>query len=662
MNKGNTLKTLILLIISVMLVGCSAKRQLKKANINYEIGEYNKAATRYKRAYSAAKDKPMRAEINYKLGDCYRYTNNISRASSAYRNAIKFDYPDPIVNLNYAEVLFSQNKINEAKKNYQLFLLSDSSNTQAINGILACDSINKWQLKTRYVVREAKQFESRRSSNFCPAISPGDEDLIYFTTSREGVTGGNAISNITGQRNYDIYSISKDLEGKWKDPEAVENINTEFDEGVPSFTADGKTMYFSSARNEKGKSLGASIFASQRKGAEWSETQQIIMCTDSLADTLTFTHPAVSSTGLQMFFVSDRLGGYGGLDIWFSKKEGDSWSEPQNAGPHVNTNGNEMFPFFRDDSILYFSSNGLPGFGGLDIFRATKDHNDVWQSKNMGSPINSHDDDFGISFSSEAERGYFSSTRNDRKGYDHIYSFVLPVLEFKFEGQITDVKTKEPISGAVIKLIGNDGTNLKITSKKDGTYSYPLTKEVEYVFLATARGYLNKSGEMNTLNAEKSIIHTKDMTLASIRQPIRVNNIFFDFGSAELTEESSTSLNDLVKTLNDNPNITIEISAHSDTQGEEAVNMKISQQRAESVVRYLVDKKIEKARLKAIGYGETRPMIADETIAEQYKFIKVNDVLDEAFIDKLNDKNKEIVYGINRRTEFKVLSTTYKSK
>lgn len=641
---------------------CSAQRKLKKADKRYEIGEYNKAATMYRRSTTGVSDKKVRAEINYKMGECYRYTNNISRASSSYKNAIKYKYPDPLVYLNYAEILYAQNKIADAKKNYLLYLEVDSANTQANNGVLACDSIRKWDLTTRYSVREAKQFDSRRSSNFAPAFAGESEDVVYFTTNREGVTGGNTFSPITGLRNNDIFVLSKDLSNKWKDPEPVENINTEFDEGTPSFTADGKTMFYSSARNEKTKSMGAAIYTSKRKGAEWGEAELLVVVTDSLSDTLTFAHPTVSAAGLQLIFASDLPDGYGGIDLWMVKQEGSAWSEPINLGPNVNTSGNEMFPYFRNDSSLYFSSNGLPGFGGLDIFKAIKSDDNDWKVSNMGTPINSTGDDFGITFSKEAERGYLSSNRGNRKGYDKIYSFILPQMEFKFQGTIIDDKSKEAVGGAVIKLIGNDGTNRKITTKTDGTYSYALNKEVEYVFLATARGYLNKSGEMTTLNAEKSIIHTKNFELSSIRQPIRLNNIFFDFASAELTEASATELNELVKVLSDNPNITIEVSAHSDAIGEDEVNIKMSQKRAQSVVNYLIDKDVAEDRLAPKGYGESKPVVVDELLAEQYKFMAVNDTLNEEFVLKLNEKNKNIAYEINRRTEFKVISTTYKPK
>ena len=662
MKIKSLLKYFIFTIIVVGMSACSTQRRLKKADQRYEVGEYNKAATMYRRVAGSVKEKPQRAEVNYKMGECYRHISNLPRANSAYKNAVKYKYNDPILYLNYAEVLYEQNKVSEAKKNYLLYLENDSSNTQAKNGVLACDSLSKWDLKTRYTAKLAKQYDTRRSSNFSPAFSGDNEDVVYFTTNREGVTGGNNISPITGLRNNDIYVISKNLSNEWKDGEAVENINSEYDEGTPSFTADGKTMYFTRAMNDKGESSGTSIFVSKRSGAEWGAPEQLVIIQDSLADTLTFAHPAVSAAGLQLYFASDLPNGYGGIDIWMVKQEGNVWSVPINLGPDVNTSGNEMFPYLRNDSLLYFSSDGLPGFGGLDIYKAVKKQDTEWNVSNMGSPINSKNDDFGITFSQEAERGYFSTNRNDRKGYDHIYSFVLPVLEFKFEGSIIDDKSKEPLAGAIIKLIGNDGTNRKITSKKDGSFSYPLDKEVEYVFLATARGYLNKSGEMTTLNAQKSIIHTKHFELTSIRQPIRLNNIFFDFASAELTPQSYAALDTLIKTLSDNPNITIEVSAHSDAIGEDDVNIKMSQLRAQSVVNYLISNEVAADRLKAQGYGETQPVVVDEFLAEQYNFLKDGDILNEEFVQKLNKKNQEIAYSINRRTEFKVLSTTYKPK
>lgn len=649
-------------LFAISISACSTQRRIKKANERYEIGEYNKAATIYRRLIPKTKTRQQRAEMTYKMGECYHRVNNITRASAAYRSAIRYNYDDFNVYLNYAETLLEQNKIKEARENYVLYLAENPDNTQAINGLTACDSLAAWDLKTRYSVSLAKPFQSRRSSNFSPAFAGKAEDLVYFSTNREGVTGGNNTSPITGLRNNDIYVISQNHSGKWNDGEAVSNINTEFDEGTPSFTADGKTMYFTRARHEKGRSLGAAIYVSKRSAAEWGTPEAVVLLTDSLADTLTIAHPAISSSGQQLIFASDLPNGHGGIDLWMVKKNGNTWSKPLNLGPDINTSGDEVFPYLRKDTLLYFSSDGQPGFGGLDIFCASKDNDTQWRVKNVGLPINSSNDDFGITFSKAEERGYFSSNREDRKGLDHIYAFVLPKLEFKFQGTVIDEESKEPLAGAVIKLIGNDGTNRKISTKKDGSFSYPLGKEVEYVFLTSARGYLNQSGEMTTLNAEESIIHNRNFELTSIRRPIRLNNIFFDFASAQLTEASFEELNALIKILADNPNITIEISAHSDAVGEENVNQKLSQQRAEAVANYLIENAVGKDRLTPIGYGEKKPVVADENMGKQYHFLSEGDTLSSDFIQKLSRADQETAHSINRRTEFKVLSTTYQSK
>ncbi len=662
MKYTKTLKYITLALIAISLSACSAQKRIKKADQRYEIGEYNKAATMYYKSIRGVKNRYERANATYKMAECYRLIGNNSRAASSYKNAIKYKFNDPIVYLNYANVLYEENKLAEAKKYYKLYLNEDPTNSQALNGVLACDSIAKWNLKTRYKVALAKQFEERRSSSFCPAIIGDNNETVYFTTNRDGVIGGKEMSAITGQRNNDIFVTSKNRKNEWSEPEAAPSINSEFDEGTPAFSSNGKTMFFTRALSDDSKKNGVAILSAKRKGSEWSEPEILTILQDSLADTLIFAHPAPNESGTKLIFASNIPGGFGGTDLWMVKQFGEVWSEPTNLGTDINTSGNEVFPYLRDDTTLYYSSDGLPGFGGLDIYRAVQKNDTTWLTANMGTPINSKNDDFGITFSKENEQGFFSSNRGDRKGFDHIYSFVLPILEFKFQGKITDNKTNDPIAGATIRLIGNDGTNMKISTKKDGTYSYPLSKEVEYVFLATARGYLNQSGEMNTLNAEQSIVHNHNFKLASIRQPIRLNNIFFDFASSELTPESHTSLDTLVQTLNDNPNITIEISAHSDAIGENDVNLELSEQRAQSVVNYVISKGIKADRLTAVGYGEDKPAVVEEIYSEKYKFLAVGDTLNETFVKELNEKEREIAYSINRRTEFKVLSTTYKAK
>ncbi|MBQ1751852.1 MAG: OmpA family protein, partial [Paludibacteraceae bacterium] len=259
----------------------------------------------------------------------------------------------------------------------------------------------------------------------------------------------------------------------------------------------------------------------------------------------------------------------------------------------------------------------------------------------------------------DGDWGYFSSNRGDRKNYDHIYRFELPHLSFNIEGTVTN-SMGEPLGDAVIKMVGDNGTIANIKTKKNGTYSYPIEKSTKYVILATCRGFLNSKNELTVSDAEKSENFKMDFSLTSVSRPVKMDNIFFEFGSAKLTPESNNGLDALVKLLNDNPNITIEIAAHTDYVGSDDANMKLSQERAKSVVDYLLSKGIESDRLTAVGYGESEPVVPDKALVRQYKFLKIGVPLTETFIKGLGKDQQETANQINRRTEFKVVKTTYK--
>jgi peptidoglycan-associated lipoprotein len=319
-----------------------------------------------------------------------------------------------------------------------------------------------------------------------------------------------------------------------------------------------------------------------------------------------------------------------------------------------------MFPYMRENGVLYFSSNGHPGMGGLDIFYANELEEGVWGVHNMMTPINSNNDDFGITFIAGKEKGLFSSNRGEKKGYDKIYEFELPAIEFLIDGKVTDM-SGEPLGGATVRIVGDDGTNKKISSKSDGSFKLTLNKDVRYVLLGNCRGFLNQKEEAITLGMEDSKTFPIAFTLASIGKPVGLDNIFFEFGKATLTPESSTALDKLVKILNDNPNITIEIGAHTDRVGSAEGNLQLSGKRAQSVVDYLVKKGIEAERLTAKGYGKSQPVVVDKIVQKKYSFLKIGDTLDEKTIEAMDsDEKKEIADSINRRTEFRVLKTTYK--
>lgn len=654
-------KSIPLFFVAVLLSGCSVNQVIKRADKKYEIGEYYKAAGIYRSVYpriSTSKDKQKKAYVAYRMGSCYSLVNENSRAEMSLKNATRYKYSDSTAYLLYADVLRKNKKPQEAIKNYDIYLKSNPNSGPALAGKESSLQAIEWQKNpTRYKIEKMEILSSKRTES-SPSFPGGDSATVYFATTRIEKGEKRKNSKITGIPTHNIYTARRNSAGAWDNIEPIEGeINTIDDEGSPSFSADGKTMYFTRCRYVKGETHGAEIYMAKRSGGKWGKPSLVQLSKDS---SVSYAHPTISSDGRVLYFVSDQKGGYGGKDIWFSVKDGEKWGAPQNAGPKINTSGDEMFPYLRHDTLLYYSSNGLPGFGGLDIFCATLGRDGQWKDvRNMMYPINSSMDDFGISFVEGSESGMFSSNRDERKGYDKLYSFVLPPVLFNIAGKVTST-SGEPLPDAIIRIVGNDGTNLKIHAKKDGTFSYPLNRNVKYVMLGNCRGYLNQKDAVRTDSLDDSHTFNINLALASVSKPVGLDNIFFEFGKATLTKESDKSLDKLVKLLNDNPNITIEIGAHTDRVGSAEGNLRLSGERAESVVNYLIKKGIEADRLTAKGYGKSTPVVVDAKMAKQYAFMHDGQILDDASLDNMTTEQQEIANQINRRTEFRVLKTTYK--
>ncbi len=684
-----------ILYILVVVVGilptatsCGIQARIKKADKKFAIGEYYEAGELYRSTYRKvkSKDKKTRAYVAFQQGESYRYINN-SRAINAYKSAIRNKYQDSIVYLRYAQALHYQGNYKEAQRNYQIYLEAHPDNYVAQGGNFACQKIAEWKKEaTRYKIAQAKEFNERRSSSFAPAFIGNDADAIMFTSNRTTIGKKNKQnSSITGVPVNALYSTRKNAAGKWEEIEKAEGLTPEegaegedssaegseegvamqaggggaSDYGVCCFSADGKTMYFTYSKPVKGSDQGSKIYVSNRASGTWGEPQEVKLFADS---TISCGHPALSTNGDTLYFASDAPDGFGGKDIYYAEANGNEWINITNLGPTINTAGNELYPTIRTNGTLYFASNGHPGYGGLDLFKAVP-QDTTWLLYNMGTPFNSNGDDFGITFAGETENGFFSSNRKAGKSgrvqYDFIYSFTLPEMVFQIEGNVLD-NNGEGIGDATLRLVGTDGTNAKIQVRRDGSYKLKLNKDVQYVMLATARGYLNQKQELNTLNLKDSKTYAQDFTLAPISKPVTMDNIFYEFAKWDLTPASETGLNTLIKLLQDNPNITIELSAHTDKVGNAEANKILSEKRAQSVVEYLIAHGIEKERLTPVGYGKEKPVTADKALHQKHKFIPINQSLNEAFIDSLTPEQQEICNQINRRTEFKVLKTTYK--
>lgn len=631
--------------------------KLTAAEEQYARGEYFEAQKTYRKIYNKLtkrEERPQRGYVAWKMGLCYEKLGMSARASSAFANAIRYNYADSTAILLMAKSLQEEGKYAQAIKAYEDYLSLDPKSEVAQTGLAGA----RWALSqkghpTRYVVRQSKLFNSRRS-DFSPMyFNPAEADLIYFTSTNEKVTGDKK-SEITGMKKGDIWMARKNEKGEWQRPEPVEGeLNTEMDEGTPSFSPDGSTMYISRARREPNASTSVEIFTSTRSDAKWSAPVKYEILQDTIS---AVGHPAVSPDGKWLYFTSDMPGGSGGKDIWRINLQ-DKQGSLENMGEFINTPGDEMFPFARTDSILYFASDGHPGFGGLDLFKATLTPSGGWKVENMGQPMNSSADDFGITFG-KGEEGFFSSNRNDGRGYDHIYSFVLPDLEIWISGWVLD-RDEEPVPNAVIRIIGRDGSNQKAVAKPDGSFRFPLQRGVSYVMLAGARGYLNAKQEFTSDTAEEDAEYNVDFILASITKPVVIDNIFYDFDKATLRPESKEALDEMAQVMRDNPNITIEMASHTDRMGTDEYNINLSGRRAKSVIDYLISVGIQPDRLQSQGYGESRPKTITKKLARLYPQFKEGDVLTPEFIETLSEEDAAVADQINRRTEFQVLSIDY---
>jgi len=640
------------------MVSCSNDNiAFNKGEQHYALGEYYQASIYYKKAYSrtSPKDRPKRALRAFKMGECYRRINYTQKALAAYQNAVRYKIQDSLALFHLARIQLKAGQYKQAEENFRLYLDKDPGNELARSGLLSCELAPQWKATPNlYKVKKEQLFNSRRA-DYSPMLL-GDESDMLFITSTRNQSKGDEISGITGAKYADMFVSRKGEDKKWKQVEEIDSeINTDYDEGVCCFSPDGKTMYFTRCSSDPDYPRYAEIWESARSDASWSSPKKCEISKDTLSS---YAHPAVSPDGEWLYFVSDMPGGEGGFDIWRTRIVSSGFGGVENLGRPINTSGDEMFPTFKPTGELYFSSDGHPGMGGLDILKATNDSVRGWIVENQQFPLNSSADDFGMTFEGLHNRGFFCSSRNDGKGWEHIFSFEYPEILQTVTGWVYEKNGYELPEGLVY-MVGNDGTNEKLSVKGDGSFTKIIKPGVDYVFLGTCKGYLNVRQQLRVEPSEESEEYTLQFPLPPINVPVLIDNIFYEFDKASLTPESTNALDMLVVMLNENPNITIELSSHCDYRGNDAYNQRLSQRRAESVVNYLIEHGVVSERLVAVGYGEERPKVVTKKLAEIHKFLSEGDTLTEDFILKYNDEEQEICNALNRRTEFKVLRTTF---
>lgn len=649
----------LMLMVGVILIltACGVDRNIKKGEKHLSLGEYYDAATQFKTAYqrTPTKERQQRGELSLKMAECYERISSSQRAIAAYRNVIRYKQDNGETHKRLAENLMKEGSYAEAVKEYRIALDSMPNNQLVIQELQAASrAAGVKERGSKYIVKRMDWFNSRRQ-DYSPMLFGDKYEQLYFTSTRNEAKG-DELSGITGAKAGDIFFCEKDDKGKWSKPRNIETaLNTEADEGTPAFSIDGREMYITQCLTDPKNPRYAQIAISNRMDATWGKATKLEISRDTLSS---FAHPAVSPDGNWLYFTSDMPGGKGGLDIWRVRLLGGTTGGVENLGEPINTPGDEAFPTFRPNGNLYFSSNGHGGLGGLDIFIAKVGNDRRYHLEHPGYPLNSQGDDFGMTFEGIYNRGFFSSNRGDGRGWDHIYSFELPEIIQTVKGWVYEMDGYE-LPAAQVFMIGDDGTNKKLAVKGDGSFEQEIQSGVSYIFLATCNGYLNHKEEVKVGAVGESKVHTLQFALAGINIPVLIDNIFYDFDKATLRSESEKALDALVNLLKENPNVTIELSAHTDYFGSADYNKRLSQRRADAVVAYLTAHGIVKDRLTPVGYGKERPKKIRKKLTEKYSWLKENDVLTEDFIKQLDKEKQEIANQLNRRTEFTVLRTTY---
>lgn len=670
----------IFTLIIIVLLACneaSGQKQrtfIKSADDAFADERYSIAIEKYQKAYTKVKKNPAeRDRITYQLAECYRKTEELKRAEIQYKRLIKsgYDSKEPAILLNYANALKSDGNLDEAKTYYELYEKKVPDDPRGKYGIEACEEIPKWtEYGSKYEVEDVKGLNSREA-DFAPTYSSETYNSLIFTSTRDG-SKGKKIDEWTDQHFSSLFQSRMDRKNEWSTPELLDDqdqdgINTEANEGTPDMTSDFSTLYFTRCPIEDGTKNGCQIYTSRRTGRFWSKPELVPLGLDSSE---AIGHPAISRDELVIYFSSNRPGGLGGNDIWVAFRDSKSqpFGRPYNLGPVINTPGDEMFPFLRTDTLLYFASDGHPGLGGLDIFYTYPDSARMWSKPvNMGIPINSTADDFAIIFNPEGEQGYFSSNRSGRKSMEDIYSFIIPPVAFTLSGTVKDDRSLQFIPGARVDIVGSDGISMTARTTENGVYMFgksQIMPNTTYEMTVSKDNYFNTTGKVTTVGYEKSKDLNRDFMLQPIpEEPVVLPDILYDLAKWDLKPQYQDSLQGLITTLDENPTLIIELASHTDSRDTYERNDILSQKRAQSVVDYLIERGIDPDRLIAKGYGERVPrMLTRDMTIDGFLFPK-GTVLTDSYIDSLATVlQKEAAHQLNRRTEFRVISKDFVPK
>ena len=671
------MKKYIIVILSALFIFMSADLQAqrrnpaKNADLAFGRKQYTEAADRYKKAYrKVRRNKEERNRISFQMGECYRLIGLTKRAEPYYKRLLKTDYPNshPEVYLYMADTYKMNEKYKDAIEMYEKYAERVPDDPRGRLGAETTAQIAEWiENPSRYQLTLLKKVNSTKDSDFGATWSNSNYNEIIFTSNRDAATGKEK-DGITGQEFADFFTSKQDRKGEWSTPvlaDEAENVNTEASEGTPFMNAKYTKMYFTRCQNGAHRKNGCQIMVAGKSGGAFSEARPVEIAG---VDTLDIVgHPTLSSDELIMYFAAERKDGFGGNDIWVAMRDNanEAFKRPFNLGEKINTAGNEVFPFLRNDTTLYFSSDGHGGMGGLDVFVSTIDTAGNWgEPRNLKYPINSIGDDFAIVFHPTQESGFVSSNRGNNRAIDNIYYFEEPTIHFTFSGTVKDAKTKQLVSNANVRMVGSDGSNLSTRTNDKGYFNFSesqMNKNTTYDITIDKDNYFTLSAQETTIGLEFSKDFEKEFDIEPIPQePIMLPDILYDLGKWDLKPQFEDSLQGLIETLQINPTITIELASHTDARDTDERNDILSQKRAQSVVDYLIIRGIDPLRLTAKGYGERVPRtIVNDITVKGYTF-KSGTRLTEDFINKLPSNDvKEAAHQMNRRTEFRILSKDY---
>ncbi|MBQ8222670.1 MAG: OmpA family protein [Bacteroidales bacterium] len=668
-------KIFLIFIITILGVGqADAQRRnpSKSADIAFERKQYNIAIERYKKAYKKTGKKKYEEErvyITHQLAECYRLTEASKLAESQYKRLMRTEYPkeNPVVYLNYANVLKRNQKYELAAEYYAIYNELVPDDPRGFDALEDLQYIQEWiEYPSKYEVTRLKKINSK-AADFGVTWISNNYNEVLISSSREGGVSKEKDA-ITGQNFPDFYIVRQNKQGEWEEPTLAdeEGINSTGSEGTPFMNKNFSTVYFTRCPNHKKRESGCQIMKSSRTGGSWSEPITVEIKTIDSLDVV--GHPTLSSDELILIFASERRNGVGGKDLWISERENSSeeFGRPRNLGITINTEGDEMYPYLRNDSTLYFASDGHGGMGGLDIFVSTLDSLGEWTEPiNLKSPINSIGNDYGISFHPTEERGFFISNRDTRQGLDDdIYYFIEPPILFTISGTIKNASSLQFVEGATVKISGSDGSNFTTNSSEKGAFLF-TNSQIKlgntYILTIDKTNYFSFTDTISTVGLEFSRDFAEDYEISVIPDlPVVLPDILYELSKWELRPQFEDSLRGLIEMLQVNPNITIELGSHTDSRDTHEKNDILSQKRAQSVCDYLVIRGIDPLRLTAKGYGERVP----RTLQKDYTFngftFKSGTTLTEDYINKLpNEETKEYAHQLNRRSEFRVISKDY---